>query len=1175
MTLYVHRSQRSEGLVASLAAFVGERAEGDPFAPLPIMVGSRGMERWLRHELATRLGSAAVLAFPMPGSTLDAAARWLLEGDASAASGARFWERGPATARDGWSGSLLAARVIAALRARLGDAGFERVASYVQRGPGGDAPVSSREFGFGRDVASVVERLLHDRPAMVRAWRAGERVPPEHAWIATLLADLHASAPEPSPADRFAALSTLAPRETGRALAAFGLSTLRPGDKARLAALARHLDVHVFALVPSSEWWADLAGRREQVRALAGELSPAARSELLASFERQNVLLATDGIPSRDLQIWLEQNDCRDEDVSPAPAATPTLLGALQRWLDEAGDMPARGAWRHLTERASIQVHASHGPLRQCEALRDELLRRFAADPTLEPRDVLVMTPDVATYAPLLAAVFGRRGNSAGGVEIPRIEVSIADLGLRASNPVADALLRALALADDRVTSARLLEVLELEPVRARFGLGEDEVADVRAMVSESGIRWAWSAGDRRRHDQPEVDQNTVRFGLERLALGVLMPDRGGLAVVRGAEGTSWAPAVPLPLETRARVARFGRLAAACAELEGVRARVADPATAAEWRDRLRQLVADLTRVSDERTWLRASVHDAIDDLLPDGGEPELRYDLGAVSSLLAGAFELPQRGDRPPTSAVTVCALEPMRSVPFRVIALVGMDDAAFPRASREPAWSPLSRAAWDEYDRRTVDRHMFLEALLSARDALLVYGTGFEPTQVKEVPLTVVATELVELLAHALDVDAATLVTRHPLQPWSARSFERDALRPFDQTWANVASELARQGEGPKPLVGLAASSLDARWPADATPGSTLTAAELVRALTKPQRELVGYGLGLDTREQEAELSEREPLEADGLESWSLRSAAMAEPELDAPDAFTRLEQRLRGEGVLPAHAAGASLLADAVEAARLVHGRVTRLPGGAMADPPTFACSVRSEAEARDLIVTASAPQVREADDDLWLVWQTASESPNGRARLLAWTSLLVATLDTERGERVRGAVIVGCADGAKGDYDGVVHFARPVEARRSLERLIEVRRLVRSGPVWLFPMLSAKLGVPPKKEASAADRVRDAAEACWCKEVPGTPFAGDLADRWVSDMFGHLGVEDLVARADALVALAETVWSDALGEGVAGLPGAPPKPERKKAAAAPAGATSPAAAKKPRATKGKGA
>lgn len=1099
MTLHVHRSQRVEELVLELDRALTESYPDDPFEPMPIVVGSRGMERWLRHELATLGGSCARVDFLFPRTAFEGAARWLGEG-AERAPRAVFWQT--TRAESDWSGPRLALRVLVRLRARLGEASFARVSAYL--GEVGDT-VQARELAFASEVASTLERLMHDRASDAVTWaRAPASAPAEHAWLAALLHDLSESISERSPAHRLEEVQSLSAQATGRALFVFGLSTLGPGDRARLAALARHLEVHLFTIAPSSEWWQDIRKKSEQRAALKEAKSAAETRAVLAELEQENALLTANGAPSRELQKWLEAVGYEEPTDRQPFEPAPSLLGRLHRFIERAESNPRAGdaPWSESSDRASIQLHACHGALRQCEALRDELLRRFAEDATLEPRHVLVMTPDLPRFAPLVAAVLSRRGS--GEQAIP---LSVADLGVRATNPVADALLRALALSNERVTASRLLELLSLAPGRARFSIDDADLADLGALVRESGMRWAWDARDRARHAQPELAQNTVRFGLERLALGVLMHDPSDLEVVQGAAHADLPPAVPLDLGPSERVARFGKLAQVLAELEAASQRASEPASAEAWRVRLHDLLDRLTAVGDEATWLRMEVDEALGALLPSGVADELRFECAAILWLLGDAFELSRRGDRPATGAVTVSSLEPMRSVPFRVIAILGLDDGVFPRPAQVAAWDPFALPRDGELDRRSIDRHLFLEALLCARDALLLFSDGFEPKHGEASPPSVVVSELAELIAAGTGREAEALALRHPLQPWSEDAF-RDAERlPFDALWA----EAARAASGERRLAGLPATTLAATWPEEESPPASLSAEQLASALVGPQRELLERRLGIRLEAADSGVPDREPLEQEGLDAWKLRARLLESGSGEAAPDVTQLEARLRGEGLLPLGAGGRRALEQRLSEVATARKRADELPGG-----PTE--PLHASVTVDGLVVTATANDVRWDGEQRRLVWLTGGKSPSDRSQLIAWITLLVAVA---AGESVGFAHLVG--------HETNVALAAPAGAEAAAERLaalVEVWRALRQSPLPLFPALSRAL-IAEKRRSPA---VNDAALVRGRSgEWTGSPRSrGELDDLWVSALFGHLTIDDLAEDAERIVRLAATVW-----------------------------------------------
>lgn len=1119
MTLHVYRSQRAEELVASLASVLERSWPADPFEPLPIVVGSRGMERWLRHELATRLGALANVDFVFPGAAFEGAAAWLLS-EPDPGSRELYWRR-PQSAASPWSGARLELAVLGKLRARLGEPEFAPIRRYLREGT---ELVTARELGFAREVASAIERLIRDRAADAVAWAdGGAPDDARHAWLARLLADLDADAPEPLPARQLLALTRLERAPRDRPLVIFGLSTLPVGDRQRVAALARHLELHFYTLVPSSAWWQDIRSHRARERAPAGG-EPVELEALLA----RNALLAANGEPSRELQAWLEESTYVDALPEREPRAPRHLLEALHQWIDRAGDNPRHvqgepndeaRAFEGLVGCRSLELHACHGALRQCEALRDELLRRFEADPTLEPRHVLVMTPDVATYGPLAAAVFARSQGA------PAIPLHVADLGIRATNPVAEVLLRVLALGAERVTASGIAELCSLAPLRARFELDDTELGELTWMIEASGMRWAWDAEDRASHEQPRVEQNTLRFGLERLALGVLMPDEGGLEVAGSPGDPERGPIVPLELATRERVERFGRFAELCRAVEREVRALCEPGTLEDWSGRLSQVLDALTLVSGSAAWQRVQVAQVLAELLPVDGAPALRFERGAIEAALRGAFELPQRGDRPTTGAVTLSALEPMRSVPFRVIAVLGLDDRAFPRVSRPPAWDPFASKRPGEHDRRTIDRHLFLESVLCARDALLLFGDGFEPKRGERAPMSVVVSELAELCEGAFGLAPGAFVVEHPLQPWSEAAFaEPEPPRPggepprssrpsrsYDAVWA--ASARARRSER-RALAGLAATEAGAFMPPDESAAQSLDARELARALAKPQEELARRRLGLSLALREEALADREPLELDGLDDYALRDQALSMLSRGGELDLAAWEARIAGEGRLPMRAGGRRVLGKARDEASFVIRRLERL--GARVDSGQLALATT----VGGALLGATVPELRRGDEGLRLCWPTARKSVKGSAlaQMQAWVSLLLARASGHEAER---GVVVGVGDELE------LVLPAEIDAQAALGALLALRARVRSEALLLFPKISLELVAARR---SGKRRLEDRAlvrskRAAW--EGNGME-SGDRDDPWVGALFGHLSIDDLADRAAELLELAEEVW-----------------------------------------------
>ena len=123
-----------------------------------------------------------------------------------------------------------------------------------------------------------------------------------------------------------------------------------------------------------------------------------------------------------------------------------------------------------------MQFHACHGPDRQVEVLREVLVGLLADDRTLEPRDIVVMCPDIEKFAPLIAASFGL-DTPETQAEHPghRLRVRLATV-LRQLNPLLALVSRLVALADSRVEASALLDMCAAPPVARKFSFSQDDL---------------------------------------------------------------------------------------------------------------------------------------------------------------------------------------------------------------------------------------------------------------------------------------------------------------------------------------------------------------------------------------------------------------------------------------------------------------------------------------------------------------------------------------------------------------------------------------------------------------------------------------------------------------------------------------------------------------------------
>ena len=422
------------------------------------------------------------------------------------------------------------------------------------------------------------------------------------AWQPPLWRALTATVRAPVPAQRHAATverlragpSDLPPR-----ISLFGHTRMPATEIELLRALATHHDLHLWLPHPSTDLWERLADLEGPTPRRLDDSHRRVRHPLLASLGRDQ----------RELQRSLGPSDQgTDAEVATTPLPE-TLLGWLQ------GDLRAdavRPQGRALADRdRSVQVHRCHGPARQVQVLREVLLGLLQDDPSLEPRDILVMCPDIENYAPLISAAFGLGDVVDGGHPAHRLRVQLADRSLARTNPLLGVAAQLLDVAGSRATASAVLDLAQSPTVRRRFGFVDDDLDAMADWVRESGVRWGFDA----EHRQPfgvRYLQNTWRFGLDRVLTGVALSD----------DSQAWlGTALPLDDVGSNRVELAGRFSEYVDRLVAATDRLTGTRPLAEWLDGLTTGVAELTRVERADQWQVGQVQRELARVAVDAGE--------------------------------------------------------------------------------------------------------------------------------------------------------------------------------------------------------------------------------------------------------------------------------------------------------------------------------------------------------------------------------------------------------------------------------------------------------------------------------------------------------------------------------------------------------------------------
>jgi exodeoxyribonuclease V gamma subunit len=858
---YLHTSNRTENLLRHLAEVVQVQGRSNLFVPELFLVQSQGMERIISQRMAESFGVWCHFKYLLPLAFFDYLAE-KLEMSVTAA---------------GFSREVMVWRLESLLR-NTADPALASLAGYFS---GENAEL--KRFQLARQLANIFDQYQIMRPDLLAAWEKGRLtgISPAEVWQAALWRQLLAATDDSG--HRGSLLQQLILRlEDGEDLSGrlpsrlsiFGLHIMPPLFLSALKGLSRHVDVHLYLLSPCLEYWGDLPGRKQWARGRM-QVSVAGGEEV--EKREGHPLLVSLGRQGRDFQaMLLDQVDFQLQFKSfddPLDPAAPCLLHLLQHDLFNNG----KGEPQLQTTPAaddSILVVSCHSRLREIMVLKDHILDWLHRDSDLELRDIVVMAPDIQDYAALIPAVFAD------------LQHSIADRSMRRKNPVIAAFLAFFDLLDGRFGWSEVLDLLEKDVIFPRFHLAAVDLEQIRSWVTGAGIRWGLSARQRQDLGLPDTGHGTWQAGLERLLMGYAIDTDSfvdGILPYTGIEGGA--------------AQALGGLCEFLSVLDEAEKELRVPHGLGEWSRLLLEFAArifadedgenilDLRRILAE---LDAGDHHR-EDLEPAVIRAWLEN--AAVESRSASGF---LRGQ------LTFCSMLPMRSIPFRKVCLIGLDDGVFPGNDRHPTFDLLGLSPrLGDRSKRDDDRYQFLEALLSARDGLYISYVGQSIRSNEKLPPSVVVSELLDILVEGYGLKVDDIIRHHPLQPFSQRYFtgEDPRLFSYNEEACRTAAFFANPHQASGPW-----------WSGEAaSQPEVVPVKDFLNFFANPQRWFVRQVLGVHLGMAEDLPEDDEPFAVTGLDHYS-RNQEIIDSLFAVQDRM--MLQRLQTEGRWPLGSSGALL-------------------------------------------------------------------------------------------------------------------------------------------------------------------------------------------------------------------------------------------------------------------------
>lgn len=870
-----------------------------------IIVQNAGMQHWLNLAIASERGISMNIGYALPAQFLWKLIRTLASDD-------KVPEQSP------YSREVLTWRIYAVLATEsvITDEDFTPATRYwlASEVPSSSFPSPTKpsskadlkRYQLACQMADLYEQYLIFRPQWLDAWQKGEEYIPlsaENKWQAKLWQLLIGQLPYnpvellndaiANIADKINNDPTILPKR----MSFFGINTMAPMWLNFINALSEHIDVDFFHLNPCFSYWGDIISEKQAIKKLSHWSKDANNDEhlftgnpLLANFGQQGreFLALLQDYSTVNIELFVKaSNDEKNINIVDDTESSICVLHQLQNdilTLEDASQAPSQ-----LVD-DSITIVSCHSALREVQALHDYLLHQFNEqvdkNDKLTPKDVLVMCPQIEQYAPYVNAVFTRGWQDLTD-EVPPLPCSIADRSAKDSDPLIAAFSELLTLPDSRFQVSQLLSFIRLPAVANKYVINEEDSEKISYWLEEASIHWGLDQAHKEELLGEKASSSfTWQQGLSRLLQGFSFSDADSiyqnqllLGIVEGDDAIL-----------------LGQLMLFIEQLQQLSHQLNTARSAKEWQSFLlcqlellfsTKLVSSanptaqsLHQTNNQIEQSIAVIEQAISSLVEYCEHAHFDEDIGLpiIVDFLNNHFSQGDASRQFMVGQVTFCSMLPMRSIPFKVIAVLGLNDGEFPRQRPALGFDLIAqtKAVLGDRSRRGDDRYLFLEALISARKALYLSYQGRNIRNNNEKQPSLVLKELMDYLAQGYGwcfEQGDSSVQQMPMQPYSETNYltvgTQSKVKPsFDANWLAL---------GINDYTVDAQSQLLVDEPELVVNDKTVTTAELIRFFQHPSKYFAQRVLNLYFGLDEVSLDDVEPFSADHLENYLLKQALL----------------------------------------------------------------------------------------------------------------------------------------------------------------------------------------------------------------------------------------------------------------------------------------------------------
>lgn len=883
----------------------------DPLQAETILVQSPGMAQWLQWQIADKTGIASNLSFPMPATFI-----WqqyvdnLLNADQ----------------RNEFDKDGILWRLMRLIPQYLHLDSFLPLRRYLAHSTQKE---QQKQYLLACKIADLFDQYLVYRPDWIMAWEQHQdhkilqqlqqnnaQLMPQLTqhinWQGILWRALIQEIQDEQPNQPILHRASLHHQflqklQTGKIkhlpkrIFIFGISALPKTYLDMLYAMSSYCDIHLFFNNGCQEYWGDIVDTRylenwrlryrtsflkdEKVRWISDEKLKQSEQEVTHTYHQEilqvgNPLLASWGKLGRDF-LYLLTNLEANEIVSYVESSNQHLLGQLQNQILHLTPTKTEPLFYDEQDR-SISFHACYSAMREVEVLHDYLLHLFNQAPELTPKDIVVMVADIDQYTPYIRAVFGKKTHFENA---PFLPFSISDNKLSENNVLVSSFLELLRLQECLFSAEEILALLDVPAIRQKFEIELDDLAHIRHWVEHSGIRFGL---EKQSSEQQEKNYNSWQAGLERMLLGYAMREENGI----------WQDSLGFDNTYGLKGKLAGQLAEFIDCLYQWQQALQQNDTIEQWEKKLTTLIDDIFIDNTETRETLWYLKDCIQILSEQIRHTQFNLPLSSEVII----EELNSRLQENPNSLrflagkINFCTLLPMRSIPFKVVCLLGMNEGQYPRQYTPNSFDLIQYSPQKgDRVRRDDDRYLFLEALLSAQKYFYVSYIGRSIIDDSKREPSVLVSQLLDYLTENLaqDEDAQTqemwkrkLVQEHSMTAFSAQNFKGNH-RTFAKQWLPLAEK-----KNVHPIQ-------DFIQPISSTENvSEIELTQLIAFVQNPVKFFFEKRLGVYFSQKGDTIAENENFELNALDTYKINEQLILCDPVETHEFF----ERLRLKGVMP---------------------------------------------------------------------------------------------------------------------------------------------------------------------------------------------------------------------------------------------------------------------------------